>query len=74
MMSLGILGIPLLLQKILDQLKIDILPVKNIAYFLAMNVALIAGFFKWLRGIEKHWEMYPSLSKNLNIGTCHWIN
>jgi cellulose synthase/poly-beta-1,6-N-acetylglucosamine synthase-like glycosyltransferase len=30
---------------------------KNIAYFLAMNIALIDGFFKWLRGIrENTWQ------------------
>lgn len=26
--------------------------VKNLAYFAAMNIALIDGFFKWLRGIR----------------------
>lgn len=26
--------------------------VKNLAYFLAMNLALVDGFFKWLRGIR----------------------
>lgn len=31
--------------------------VKNIAYFLAMNVALTDGFFKWLRGIRDNtWQ------------------
>jgi len=31
--------------------------IKNLAYFLAMNIALMDGFFKWLRGIrENTWE------------------
>lgn len=31
--------------------------VKNLAYFAAMNIALIDGFFKWLRGIrENTWQ------------------
>lgn len=31
--------------------------IKNIAYFLAMNVALMDGFFKWLRGIRDNtWQ------------------
>ncbi|MEZ4939445.1 MAG: glycosyltransferase family 2 protein [Saprospiraceae bacterium] len=31
--------------------------VKNLAYFLAMNLALVDGFFKWLRGIrEGTWQ------------------
>ena len=31
--------------------------IKNLAYFLAMNLALIDGFFKWLRGIrEGTWQ------------------
>lgn len=32
-------------------------PLKNIAYFLTMNAALVDGFFKWLRGIRGNtWE------------------
>lgn len=27
-------------------------PVKNLTYFMAMNIALIDGFFKWARGIK----------------------
>ncbi|MBL7776467.1 MAG: glycosyltransferase [Saprospiraceae bacterium] len=30
----------------------SIAPLKNIAYFLAMNLALLDGFFKWARGIR----------------------
>lgn len=31
--------------------------IKNLAYFVAMNVALMDGFFKWLRGIrENTWQ------------------
>jgi cellulose synthase/poly-beta-1,6-N-acetylglucosamine synthase-like glycosyltransferase len=31
--------------------------IKNVAYFLAMNVALMDGFFKWLRGIRQNtWQ------------------
>ena len=29
-------------------------PVKNLAYFLAMNAALVDGFFKWWRGIREN--------------------
>ncbi|MEQ1744596.1 MAG: glycosyltransferase [Saprospiraceae bacterium] len=32
-------------------------PAKNVAYFLAMNLALTDGFFKWLRGIQENtWQ------------------
>ncbi len=32
-------------------------PVKNLAYFLAMNAALVDGFFKWRKGIrENTWQ------------------
>jgi cellulose synthase/poly-beta-1,6-N-acetylglucosamine synthase-like glycosyltransferase len=41
-----------------NRLKIKPIPlVKNLAYFAAMNIALIDGFFKWLRGIrENTWQ------------------
>ncbi len=36
-----------------NKLQIKPLPlIRNIAYFLAMNLALTDGFFKWLRGIQ----------------------
>ena len=49
---LGVAGV-FTINKIRDRLQLKPLPVlKNIAYFLAMNLALTDGFFKWLRGIQ----------------------
>lgn len=56
LLNLLVLCIPLL-NWVLNLLKINIPPIKNIAYFLAMNVALIAGFFKYWNGIrENTWQ------------------
>lgn len=42
------------------QSRLNIRPIRlirNLAYFLAMNMALIDGFFKWLRGIKENiWQ------------------
>lgn len=55
-MTFALLGIPLL-DGLLSRLRRPFLPVKNAAYFLAMNMALIEGFFKWRRGIrENTWQ------------------
>lgn len=52
----GLVGLPLL-DWLLTRLRVTFLPVKNLAYFLAMNAALIAGFFKWQKGIrENTWQ------------------
>lgn len=56
LMTAGLAGIPLL-DWLLSRLRFTFLPVKNLAYFLAMNAALIAGFFKWQKGIrENTWQ------------------
>ncbi len=34
------------------RLKINWLPVRSLAYFILMNVALMDGFFRWLRGVR----------------------
>lgn len=55
-MTAGIAGLPLL-DWLLARNRIHFLPVKNLAYFLAMNAALVAGFFQWRRGIrENTWQ------------------
>ncbi len=56
LMTAGLVGVPLL-DWALARLRLTFLPVKNLAYFLAMNAALIAGFFKWRKGIrENTWQ------------------
>lgn len=50
-MTAGIVGLPLV-DWLLSRNRIYFLPVKNLAYFLAMNAALVAGFFQWRRGIR----------------------
>lgn len=52
----GMIGLPLL-NFLFNRLKINFLPVKNMSYFLAMNAALVAGFFKWQKGIRDNtWQ------------------
>lgn len=54
--TLAFVGIPLL-DWALGRLRRQVNPLKNATYFLAMNAALMAGFFQWLGGIKKNtWE------------------
>jgi cellulose synthase/poly-beta-1,6-N-acetylglucosamine synthase-like glycosyltransferase len=54
--SLVLFGVPLL-DHLLQRWKIHISLIKHLSYFLAMNAALIAGFFKWFRGVRDNtWE------------------
>ena len=54
--SIAILGIPLL-NVLLQRIGISFFPLKSLHYFLAMNLALVAGFFKWARGIKTNtWQ------------------
>ena len=51
-----ILGVPLL-ENILYRLKIVVLPVKNLNYFIFMNLALLVGFIKYFKGIRSNvWQ------------------
>ncbi len=50
-LTLVFAGIPTV-NFMLNRLKINFLPIKNLAYFLAMNLALVEGFFKFRRGIR----------------------
>jgi cellulose synthase/poly-beta-1,6-N-acetylglucosamine synthase-like glycosyltransferase len=49
--TLLLVGMPLL-DAALQRLRLHVPPVRNAAYFVAMNAALVAGFFRWLRGIR----------------------
>ncbi len=52
----GLIGIPTL-DFVLKQFNIHIKIVRNISYFLVMNVALLHGFFNFLKGIQSNvWE------------------
>lgn len=52
-------GVPLL-DFLCKLLKINFLPLRNLAYFLAMNLALVEGFFKFRRGIRSGtWTRTP---------------
>ena len=56
LMSLVLFGIPIL-DFILQKLNIHILLLRNITYFLVMNVALLEGFIKYINGIKNNvWE------------------
>ena len=60
-LMLGLLGIGFILFPIVDillsKLKINILPLRGIRYFILMNVALLEGFFKYLKGIKSNvWQ------------------
>lgn len=49
-------GVPLL-DRLLQYLHIHWLPLRSAAYFVWMNMALLAGFFKFLKGIKSNvWE------------------
>ncbi|MEZ4917496.1 MAG: glycosyltransferase [Saprospiraceae bacterium] len=52
-------GVPVLFfaQFVLVRLGINLKILKHVNYFLAMNLALIAGFFKWMNGIKTNtWQ------------------
>ncbi|MCH2045350.1 MAG: glycosyltransferase [Saprospiraceae bacterium] len=52
----GLLGIPLL-DYILQKMQINISLIRYVAYFNAMNLALLAGFFKYLKGVKTNvWQ------------------
>jgi len=58
---LAIIGVAFILLPILDyllrQIGINIMPLRTIRYFLLMNAALLEGFFKYLNGIRSNvWE------------------
>jgi cellulose synthase/poly-beta-1,6-N-acetylglucosamine synthase-like glycosyltransferase len=54
--SFVLVGVPLL-DRLAQSLRIQIPVLKHLAYFLAMNAALIAGFIKWRRGVRDNtWE------------------
>ena len=54
---LGILLLPPLLDSILKSLGINVLLLRNISYFLFMNLALLEGFFKYTNGIKNNvWQ------------------
>ncbi len=46
-----------ILDTILKGLKLNILPIRNVKYFVSMNIALLEGFFKYLKGIKSNvWQ------------------
>ncbi len=54
--SFALFGIPLL-DRLAQSFRIQLPVLKHLAYFLAMNAALIAGFVKWRRGVRDNvWE------------------
>ena len=50
-MTAGFLGVPAL-DFLFKTLKINWLPVRSLAYFILMNIALMDGFFKYIRGVR----------------------
>jgi len=53
----GILIVPVLLDIVLKSLGINVLLLRNISYFLFMNLALLEGFFKYANGIKNNvWQ------------------
>ena len=41
----------------LKKLKVNILPLRAVRYFILMNIALLEGFFKFLKGVKSSvWE------------------
>lgn len=52
LLAIGALVLVLALDWAFTRLKINVLPIRNLAYFLAMNAGLVAGFFKFLGGIR----------------------
>lgn len=58
-LGLSLLGAILLpiLDLSLTFLKVNVLPIRHIRYFLLMNVALLLGFFRYIRGVKSSiWE------------------
>jgi cellulose synthase/poly-beta-1,6-N-acetylglucosamine synthase-like glycosyltransferase len=54
---LGILVVTPLLDAFLQKFNIHILPFRHVRYFVAMNRALLVGFFRFMKGVEKGiWE------------------
>jgi cellulose synthase/poly-beta-1,6-N-acetylglucosamine synthase-like glycosyltransferase len=54
---LGILVVIPLLDVFLQKINIHILPFRHVRYFVAMNRALLVGFFRFMKGVEKGiWE------------------
>lgn len=52
----GGIGIPVL-DFILKKIKINILPFRAIRYFMMMNLALLEGFFKFIKGVKNNvWQ------------------
>lgn len=50
-------GLVFVLDYLLKLLKINIMPLRSVRYFLVMNMALFEGFFKFLKGIRSNaWE------------------
>ncbi len=43
-----------LLDKLLAYFQLNFIPIRNVHYFIIMNVALLEGFFKYLRGIKSN--------------------
>ena len=53
----GGLVLPPVLDNFLKKLNIDLLPVRGAHYFIMMNLALLVGFFKFIKGIRSNvWE------------------
>ena len=53
---LGAILVPVL-DLSLTYLKVNVLPIRHIRYFLLMNVALLLGFFRYIRGVKSSiWE------------------
>lgn len=56
LLTIGIFVLPLI-DLFFRYLKINILPLRALRYFFVMNVALLEGFFKFLKGIKNNvWE------------------
>lgn len=56
LLLIGLIGIPLT-DFLLSNWKINVLPFRNIRYFVLMNIALLYGFFKYLKGIKTNvWQ------------------
>jgi cellulose synthase/poly-beta-1,6-N-acetylglucosamine synthase-like glycosyltransferase len=56
LLQLAVIGIPLI-DYILRKIKIHSIPLRFISHFVLMNLALLAGFFKYLGGIKNNvWQ------------------
>jgi len=55
-MLIGGIGIPLL-DILLKKVKINFIPFRAIRYFIVMNIALLEGFFKFIKGVKNNvWQ------------------